>query len=605
MAQQLVDKRDMDFVLWEQLECERFLKHDKYKEFNRKTCDMILTEARALAVKEILPTLAEGDVQGVRFENGTVKVPDCFREVHRKILEGDWQSMVVSTEMGGQGVPGFLSYACAEHFHAANYSLMAYAWMGTGTAKMIHLYGTDEQKQTYIPNIVAGKWGGTMLLTESGAGSDVGALETTAVQNEDGSYSLSGNKIFITNGEHDLCDNIIHPVLARIEGDPPGTTGISIFIVPKFLVNPDGSLGERNDIVCTGVEEKHGIHGSATCSMALGTKSRCKGFLLGERQKGMAIMFHMINSSRMSTGLQALSYASSAYLLAVNYARQRIQGRRLEDFMDRSAPSVPIIEHPDVRRNLLWMKSHVEGMRSFFQFLVSCSTKADLAADPEERELYRDLFELLTPSIKDYLAVRGHEVCIQAIQVFGGAGYTKDYLVEQYARDCKITSIFEGTSGIQAMDMLARKIGRKNGTVFKAFLNEISQTIGRAREIEVLKPLADDVEKAVQSLEETAATILQKSRSREMKAAYAHSLPFLNVMGDVIMAWMLLWRAATASIKLLNGANKKDEIFYKGQVKTAQFYIKTILPEVMGKMNAVKTGDGAAVEISNDEFGGL
>jgi hypothetical protein len=477
--------------------------------------------------------------------------------------------------------------------------------MGTGTAKMIHLYGTDEQKQTYIPNIVAGKWGGTMLLTECGAGSDVGALETTAVQNEDGSYSLSGNKIFITNGEHDLCDNIIHPVLARIEGDPPGTTGISIFIVPKFLVNPDGSLGERNDIVCTGVEEKHGIHGSATCSMALGTKSRCKGFLLGERQKGMAIMFHMINSSRMSTGLQALSYASSAYLLAVNYARQRIQGRRLEDFMDRSAPSVPIIEHPDVRRNLLWMKSHVEGMRSFFQFLVSCSTKADLAADPEERELYRDLFELLTPSIKDYLAVRGHEVCIQAIQVFGGAGYTKDYLVEQYARDCKITSIFEGTSGIQAMDMLARKIGRKNGTVFKAFLNEISQTIGRAREIEVLKPLADDVEKAVQSLEETAATILQKSRSREMKAAYAHSLPFLNVMGDVIMAWMLLWRAATASIKLLNGANKKDEIFYKGQVKTAQFYIKTILPEVMGKMNAVKTGDGAAVEISNDEFGGL
>jgi len=605
MVQQLVDKRDMDFVLWEQLECERFLTHEKYKEFNRKTCEMILTEAKALAVKEILPTLAEGDVQGVRFENGTVKVPDCFREVHRKILEGDWQSMVVGTEMGGQGVPGFLSYACAEHFHAANYSLMAYAWMGTGTAKMIHLYGTDEQKQTYIPHIIAGKWGGTMLLTESGAGSDVGALETTAIQNEDGSYSLSGNKIFITNGEHDLCDNIIHPVLARIEGDPPGTTGISIFIVPKFLVNPDGSLGERNDIVCTGVEEKHGIHGSATCSMALGTKGRCTGFLLGERRKGMAVMFNMINSSRMSTGLQALSYASSAYLLAVNYARQRIQGRRLEDFMDRSAPSVPIIEHPDVRRNLLWMKSHVEGMRSFFQFLVSCSAKADLAAGPEERELYRDLFELLTPSIKDYLAVRGHEVCIQAIQVFGGAGYTKDYLVEQYARDCKITSIFEGTSGIQAMDMLARKIGRKEGVVFKAFLNEISQTIGRAREIEVLKPLADDVEKAVQSLEETAGTILQRSRSREMKAAYAHSLPFLNVMGDVIMAWMLLWRATTASIKLLNGANKKDEIFYKGQVKTAQFYIRTILPEVLGKMNAVKTGDGAAVEIGNDEFGGL
>ena len=605
MAQQLVDKRDMDFVIWEQMECESILKHEKYKEFNKKTCDMILTEARALAIKEILPTLAEGDIQGVRFENGTVKVPDCFRPAHKKILEGDWQSMVVDSDMGGQGVPGFIAYACAEHFHAANYSLMGYAWMGTGTAKMIHLYGTDEQKQTYIPSIISGKWGGTMLLTESGAGSDVGALETTAVKNEDGTYSLFGSKIFITNGEHDLCENIIHPVLARIEGDPPGTTGISIFIVPKFLVNKDGSLGERNDIVCTGVEEKHGIHGSATCSMALGTKGRCTGFLLGERQKGMAIMFNMINSSRMSTGLQALSYASSAYLLAVNYARQRIQGRRIEDFMDRSAPSVAIIEHPDVRRALVWMKSHVEGMRSFFQFLVSCSTKAVTAGSAEERELYSEMFELLTPSIKDYLAVRGHEVCIQAIQVFGGAGYTKDYLVEQYARDCKITSIFEGTSGIQAMDMLARKIGRKDGEVFKAFLNEIYETVARAREFEKLESLAGDVEIAVKKLEETASGILKKSRSKEMKAAYAHSLPFLNVMGDTIMAWMLLWRATTASAKLLAEANKKDEIFYKGQVKTARFYIKTILPEVMGKMNAIQTGDAVAIEISNDEFGGL
>ena len=605
MVQQLIDKRDMDFVIWEQMECESILNHEKYKEFNKKTCDMILTEARVLAIKEILPTLAEGDVQGVRFENGTVKVPDCFRDVHKKILEGDWQSMVASADMGGQGLPGFLAYACAEHFHAANYSLMGYAWMGTGTAKMIHLYGTDEQKNTYIPNIISGKWGGTMLLTESGAGSDVGALETTAIKNEDGTYSLSGNKIFITNGEHDLCDNIIHPVLARIEGDPPGTTGISIFIVPKYMVNADGSLGARNDIVCTGVEEKHGIHGSATCSMAMGTKGRCTGFLLGEQKKGMAIMFNMVNSSRMSTGLQALAYASSAYLLAVNYARQRIQGRRLEDFADRSAPSVPIIEHPDVRRNLLWMKSHVEGMRSFFQFLVSCSTRAVTVDSPEERELYSEMFELLTPSIKDYLAVRGHEVCIQAIQVFGGAGYTKDYLVEQYARDCKITSIFEGTSGIQAMDMLARKLGRKNGLVFKAFLNEIHQTIAQAREFDKLSPLAGDVETAVKKLEETAADILNKSRSKDMKTAYAHSLPFLNVMGDTIMAWMLLWRATTASIKLLQGANKKDEVFYNGQVKTAKFYIKTILPEVLGKMNAIQTGDAAAIEISNDEFGGL
>ena len=244
MAQQLVDRRDLDFVIWEQMNAESILKNDVYKEFNKKTCDMIITEARALAIKEMLPTLSEGDKQGIRFDKGSVKVPDCFHDAHRLILEGEWQSLGVSPELGGQGVPGFVGVACAEYFLGANWALFAYASMGTGTARMIDLYGTPEQKEKYIPNIVAGKWGGTMLLTESQAGSDVGALETTAKKNDDGTYSLSGNKIFITNGEHDLCENIIHPVLARIEGDPPGTKGISIFIVPKYLVNDDGSLGD-------------------------------------------------------------------------------------------------------------------------------------------------------------------------------------------------------------------------------------------------------------------------------------------------------------------------------------------------------------------------
>lgn len=605
MAQQLVDRRDLDFVIWEQMDAESFLKEDIYEEFNKKTCDMIITEARTLAIKEMLPTLAEGDRQGVRFENGKVKVPDCFHDAHRLILEGEWQSIVVSPEYGGQGLPGFVAYACAEYFLAANYALIGYAWMGTGTAKMIELYGTHEQKETYIPNIISGKWGGTMLLTESQAGSDVGAIETTATKNSDGTYTLSGNKIFITNGEHDLCENIIHPVLARIEGDPPGTKGISIFIVPKYLVNEDGSLGERNDIVCTGVEEKHGIHASATCTMAMGTKGKCTGYLLGEPRQGMAIMFNMINSSRMSTGFQGLSHASAAYLLAVNYARERIQGRRLEDFKDQSSPSVPIIEHPDVRRNLLWMKSHVDGMRSFFHYLVSCATKAMVADTKEERERYSDLFDMLTPSIKDYLAVRGHEVCIQAIQVFGGAGYTKDYLVEQYARDCKIASIFEGTSGIQAMDMLARKLGKKEGQVFKSLIEEIHQTIVRAKETEGLESLAANVETAVNRLGEIAMGIQKRAMSAEFKVAFAHCLPFLNVIGDTIMAWMLLWRATVASTKLLNGANKKDTAFYKGQLKTAEFYIKTILPEVLGRMNAIEDGSAAAIEIKNEEFGGL
>ena len=604
MAQQLVDRRDLDFVIWEQMQSETLLKNDVFKEFNKKTCDMIITEARTLAVKEMLPTLAEGDKQGVRYDKGAVKVPDCFHDVFKLILEGEWQTLSVSPEMGGQGAPGFVSAACAQYFLSANWALFSYASMGNGTAKLIDLYGTPEQKEKYIPNIIAAKWGGTMLLTESQAGSDVGSLETTAVKNEDGTYTLTGNKIFITNGEHDLAENIIHPVLARIEGDPPGTKGISIFIVPKYFVNDDGSLGERNDIVCTGVEEKHGIHASATASMALGSKGKCIGFLLGERCEGMKVMFNMINGARMGVGLQGLSYASAAYMLALNYARERVQGRKLEDFKDHGAPSVPIIEHPDVRRNLLWMKSYVNGMQSFFHYLSYCATRGVVGETPEEREKFSDLYDMLTPSIKDYLSVKGHEVCVQAIQVYGGAGYCQDYPVEQYARDCKIGSIYEGTSGIQAMDMLARKLGRKEGRVFASLLGEMNKAIAQAREMEGLQELADPVEKAANRLAEIAMLMGKKAMSLEFKTAFAHSLPFLNVIGDIIMAWMLLWRANVAAAQLNNGAKKKDIAFYNGQIKTAEFYIQTILPEVLGKMDSISAGCPAAIEIEDAGFGG-
>ncbi len=605
MAQQLADRRDQDFVIWEQMNSEEILKHELYREFTRKACEMVLTEARALAVKELLPTMKDGDEEGVRFDNGTVKVPESFHRVFELIKEGEWQNLGVPPEMGGQGAPAFVSAAAAEYFFSANWALYVYASMGNGTALLVNLYGTPEQKEKYIRKMTSAQWGGTMLLTESDAGSDVGALTTTAVKNPDGTYSLTGNKIFITNGEHDLVENIIHPVLARIEGDPPGTKGISIFLVPKYFVNDDGSLGERNDIVCSGIEEKHGIHGSATASMTLGSKGKCIGFLLGEERTGMKIMFNMINHARMGTGLQGLSYASAAYLLAVNYARERIQGRDLENFADHSAASVPIIKHPDVRRNLMWMKSYVESMRSFFYYLSTCGTLGVIAETEAEREKKGDIFNMLTPIVKDYLAVKGHEVCIQAIQVYGGAGYTRDYLVEQYARDCKITSIYEGASGIQAMDLLARKIGMKKGTVFMNFLGEIQKTIALAKEIEGLTELAEKLEAATNRLGETAMNIGQMAMSPDFKVAFAHSLPFLYAMGDTIMAWMLLWRAVVASQKLNNGAKKKDIAFYEGQLKTAEFFIRTELPLTMGKMEAIQGGCKAAMEISDEGFGGL
>jgi hypothetical protein len=416
---------------------------------------------------------------------------------------------------------------------------------------------------------------------------------------------LSGNKIFITNGEHDLAENFIHPVLARIEGDSQGTKGISLFLIPKYFVKNDGSLGDRNDIICTGVEEKHGIHASATCSMTLGSKGKCIGYLLGQEREGMKIMFNMINGARMGTGLQALTYASSAYLLAVNYARERIQGRDLADFADHNAPSVPIIKHPDVRRNLLWMKSYVDGMHSFFYYMTVIGTKGNVSQKAGDRERHADLFSMLTPVVKDYMAVKGHEVCIQSIQLFGGAGYTKNYLVEQYARDCKITSIYEGTSGIQALDMLGRKLGMKEGTVFMNFLGEIQKTVDRAGQVEQTQDLAVQVEAAANRLGEVALHLGKKAMSAEFKVAFAHSLPFLYVIGDTIMAWMLLWRALVASTQLSVKPKKKDLNFYEGQIKTAEFFINTELPATMGKMNALADGCAAAIQISDEGFGGL
>jgi alkylation response protein AidB-like acyl-CoA dehydrogenase len=605
MAQQLADRRDQDFVIWEQMNSEEVIKHDLFKEFNKKTCELIMTEARSLAIKEVLPTMKDGDEEGVKYKDGVVTVPESYHRAFKLMVEGEWNNLGAEAAMGGQGAPGFLAAAAAEYFMAANWSLSCYTTMGAGTAVLIQRYGTEAQKATYIPNLVTSKWGGTMLLTESDAGSDVGALTSTAVKNPDGTYTITGNKIFITNGEHDLCENIIHPVLARIEGDPPGTKGITIFIVPKFFVNDDGSLGERNDIVCSGVEEKHGIHGSCTASMTMGAKGKCIGFLLGKEKEGMKVMFNMINHARMATGLQGLAYASAAYMLAVNYARERIQGRDLENFANPAAPSVPIIKHPDVRRNLLWMKSYVSGLRSFFYYMADCRTKVETAETAEEREACGDIFTMLSPIIKDYLAVKGHEVCIQAIQVFGGAGYTKDYLPEQYARDCKIASIYEGCSGIQAMDLLARKIGAKNGAVFMKFLENVNKTVADAKKIDSLSELAGKVEAAANRLGEICMHMGKTAASLDYKVAFAHSLPFLYAFGDTIMAWMLLWRAAVAAEKLENGAKKKDLAFYRGQVKTAEFFIMTELPQTMGKMDAIASGCKAAVEIGDDEFGGI
>jgi alkylation response protein AidB-like acyl-CoA dehydrogenase len=605
MPQELADRRDIDFNLYELFQAENLCDLPAFKEYNRKVFDLIVSEARNFAVKEMLPTYEDGDKIGVSFDAGTVKVPESFHRVYKLYCESEWTAPPAPQEYGGQGLPFTVTAAIREYMMGANWPLHSYASMGSGTARMIQRYGSDAQKKTYLEKLYTGQWGGTMLLTEPEAGTDVGALTTTAVKNDDGTYSLTGNKIFITNGEHDLVENIIHPVLARVEGDPPGTKGISIFIVPKFLVDAEGRLGERNDIVCTGVEEKHGIHGSATCAMSLGSKNRCVGYLLGEQMQGMKIMFHMMNGARLSTGLQALAYASRNYLSALNYARQRIQGRDLKDFANHSAPSVPIICHPDVRRNLLWMKAYTEGLRSLVYFISRCMDVSGHGATPEERQTAEGLVDLFTPIIKGYGADRGYDVCVQAMQVYGGAGYTQDYPVEAITRDCKIASIYEGCTGIQAMDLLGRKLGQNKGALFMAFMQQVQQTVAGARESEELALLADKVEKALNRLAEVALGLGKMARSAKMKVAFAHSVPFMEAMGDVSLGWMHLWRAAVAAPRIEGARKKKERAFYTGQVKTAAFFVNTVLPVTLGKLEAIALGEAAAVEMPEEGYGGL
>jgi hypothetical protein len=603
MAQFITNRRDIDFVLYEQLDTESLIKHEKYSEFNRKTLDLIVNEARNFAVKELLPTNAEGDRQGVSLEDGVVKVPQCYHRPYRLYLEGEWTSLSEPVELGGQGLPPTVARAAYEYLIGGNYCCVNYANFGHGTGKMIQLFGTEEMKKLFVKKLYTGEWTGGMLLTEAEAGSDVGALTTEAVKNDDGTYSITGTKIFITNGEHDLTENIISPVLARIQGAPAGTKGISIFIVPKYWVNPDGSLGDRNDIVCTGVEEKMGIHGSATCTMTLGGKGRCRGILLGRENEGMKIMFHMMNEARLGVGFQGFTYGAAAYQYALNYARERIQGRDLAAGKDPNATAVPIIQHPDVRRMLSWMKAIVEGSRSFIYYTDYIMAKQDLARNEEEKTWCQGMVDLFTPLIKAYNAQRSFEVCAQAMQVYGGYGYTKEFPVEQLVRDSKITSIYEGTDGIQSMDLLGRKIVMDGGKNFGNFIKEVQDTISRARRVEALAPNADYMEKVAGRLSEVCTELGKTAASPGVKQAFAHSFPFLMAMGDVIVGWMLLWRAAVAAEKLADGVKSKEEPFYRGQLTTADFYINTALPETMGKMDAIARMSGAAVEMEDAGFG--
>ncbi len=604
MAQQIADRRDVDFVLHEMLQVEQLSKHEKFADFNKKTVDLVISEARNLAIKEILPTMEIGDREGAKFDKGRVTVPESFHRAYELFKEGEWLAMPEDPEWGGQGMPRSVALAANDYLVGANFAFMMYPGLTHGAGKLVETFGTDKQKELFLKKMYTGEWAGTMLLTEPEAGSDVGALTTTAVKNDDGTYSITGNKIFISSGEHDLVENIIHPVLARIEGAPEGTKGISLFLVPKIWVNDDGSLGEPNDVVCTGIEEKMGIHGNATCSLALGGKGKCKGTLLGEENKGMRAMFIMMNEARLLVGLQGFCCASASYMYAVNYAKERVQGKNLLQMMDKAAPSVPIIQHPDVRRQLLNMKVYVEGMRSLIYYIGMCDDRIAVSDNEEEKAKYKGIVDVLIPVAKGYVTDRAFDVCSYGMQVYGGYGYIKDYPVEQLLRDCRITLIYEGTNGIQAMDLLGRKLGMNNGKPIMDLLGEMQKTIAQAKSVEAVKDHAVKVEEALNKLGEVALHMGQTAMSPKVLNAFAFASPFMEATGDVVFAWMLLWRATVAATSLEKGAKKKDISYYEGQLKSIEFFAHSILPITHGKMAAILTTNGAAIEISEASFGG-
>jgi hypothetical protein len=603
MAQVIAERKDIDFVLHDQLNVADIVtKHDEFAEYNRKTIDMIINEARNLAVKELLPTQKEGDEVGCHLENGKVTTPESFKRVWELFKEGEWVGTSMSADWGGQGMPHVVATAAGDYFSGANFAFIMYIGLTNGAASLIENFGTEKLKKLYLKNMNTGVWTGTMLLTEPEAGSDVGALTTTAVKNADGTYSISGNKIFISSGDHDLADNIIHACLARIEGAPAGTPGISLFAVPKIWVNDDGSLGEPNDVVCTALEEKMGIHGNATAALALGSKGKCRGYLLGEENKGMRAMFLMMNGARLHTGQQAVACASTSYLNALNYARERVQFRRADAF-EKNAPAVPIIQHPDVRRMLMTSKVTVEGMRSLLYYVGLLIDKIHMAKDEKEKAQLEGLLGFLTPICKGYGTDRAYDVTNLGMQVYGGYGFIKEYPQEQLVRDTRITMIYEGTNGIQALDLLGRKTVMDGGKSMMAMAAEIQKVVNRAKETEGLKELAEKTEAAVKKLGDAAMSLGKSMMEGKIYNALAFSYTYMEVVGDVIMAWMLLWRACIAAELLAKGTRKKDEKYLDGQVKGAHYFIKNFLPLTLGKIETIMAGSAAAVEMDDESFG--
>jgi alkylation response protein AidB-like acyl-CoA dehydrogenase len=558
----------------------------------------ILEEAGRFCEDVLQPLNKVGDEVGCkRADDGSVTAPPGFKDAYKQFCDAGWPTLTAPEEFGGQGMPQVVGSAVSEYILSANHSFEMYQGLTSGAIAALLIKASDEIKQTYVPNMVIGKWTGTMNLTEPHAGTDLGLLKTRAEPNDDGSYSITGTKIFISSGEHDLAENIIHLVLAKRAGAPDNVKGISLFVVPKFLVNEDGSLGERNKLGCGALEKKMGIHGNATCVM---NYDGAKGWLVGEPEKGLQAMFIMMNAARLGVGLQGLAQGEVAYQNAAAYAKERRQSRALkESDRDSEAKADPIIAHPDVRRMLMESKAWIEGGRALVLYGALLVDLLRRSPDEAERQQADDLLSLLTPVIKGYLTDKGFAAAVHAQQVFGGHGYIREQGVEQFVRDARIAQIYEGTNGIQAMDLVGRKLPREGGRAVRAFFDLVSRDIADAKAEGDPSGVAAALEPALRDLQTSTMWLAQNGISDPNNAG-AGAYAYMDLMGLVSLGWMWLKMARASEEALRDGAD--DRRFHEAKLTTARFYAERELPSSAGLRRKIEAGGETLMKIPAEAF---
>ena len=600
------DLRDFRFLFFEQFDLPAVLGKGPYQQWGADECHMVLDEVYRFVCDVTGPLNAQGDQQGCRIENGRVITPDGFKDAWDKLFEAGWRTIAAESRWGGQNAPQVIGSFVEEMFCGANTAFTMYTGLTLSAAELLMEFGTDDQQRRYIGEMLCGRFGGTMCLTEPHAGSDVGAATTTATRNDDGTYNIKGTKIFISGGDSDLVENTVHLVLARIEGAEPGTKGLSLFTVPRVRVNDDGSLGEPNDVQVASIEHKMGINGSATCVMQFGDEDNCIGEVVGGvEHQGIRQMFHMMNAARIGVGIQGLAVASSSYLNALEYARERKQGSSIKQFKDANAERVPIIEHPNIRRDLLDMKARVEGIRAL---VMKLSTHADRLSliqgqDDEGEAYHRGQVDLLTPLVKAYATDAAFDVSARAIQVYGGHGYLKDYQVEQNCRDAKIFQIYEGTNFIQSMDLVSRKLGQAGGANTQAFLTDIQRFIDAHRDHEVLASAVAHLQNAHEAIAASVMQFIGWFKGGNIEQIPLAAEDFLTLLSELAVGWLLLEQSSIALRKLPETSETHpDHAFYTGKKYAGLHFANRVLTTIPSRVKRLHAIDALPVEMPDEAF---